>query len=369
MLSKISERGSTIEEENRPSARAERLYQRFSLAEIESVTRNFSEALLIGKGGFGKVYKGTIDNGREVVAIKRLKSDSTQGKHEFLTEIETLCELRHINLVSLIGFCNDHKEMILVYEYMPRGTLSDHLFKNSREGNDSYSLTWKQRLNICIGSARGLDYLHTGNRVIHRDVKASNILLDGNLVAKVSDFGLAKHEDQSTSQSYVITKVKGTHGYMDPYYFSTLKLTRKSDTYAFGVVLLEVLCERRATDSRFGKDDHCLTNWARKKIRQGEVKEIVASSLLDEIQPDSLKVFVEVAERCLHDEPKKRPTMAQIVVQLQCALEHQERGKTIEPDHTALVVNDACDCPSHDIHDDKFAPAEQANLNHFPARE
>lgn len=239
MLREICEASITVE--NRPSARAERICQRFSLAEIQSATKNFSEALLIGRGGFGKVYKGLIHSGRETVAIKRLKSSSRQGRCEFLTEIETLSELRHINLVSLIGYCSDYKEMILVYEYMPNGTLADHLYNYARKGDDSCTLTWKQRLNICIGAGRGIDYLHTGHGIIHRDVKASNILLDDNFIAKVSDFGLAKPENQSKLQSHVSTKVKGTYGYLDPYYFSTRKLTRKSDTYAFGVVLLELV--------------------------------------------------------------------------------------------------------------------------------
>ncbi|KAL7141799.1 hypothetical protein ABFS83_08G078100 [Erythranthe nasuta] len=303
---------STIEEENKPSARAERLCRRFSLAEIRSATENFSRALVIGRGGFGKVYRGLIDNGREYVAIKRLKSNSKQGKHEFLTEIETLSELRHINLVSLIGYCSERREMILVYEYMASGTLSDHLYKLEREGFSCSSLTWKQRLNICIGAGRGLDYLHTGHGVIHRDVKSSNILLDENFVAKVSDFGLAKFESRSKLQSHISTKVKGTFGYFDPYYFSTHKLTRKSDTYAYGVVLLEVLCGRPALDPMVGEDN------------KGEVDQIVDSSLVEEISPHSLKVFVEIVEMCLHDEPKKRPTMSQVVVRLEFALEQQD---------------------------------------------
>ncbi|KAG8384600.1 hypothetical protein BUALT_Bualt04G0134700 [Buddleja alternifolia] len=314
---------SCAEEENKPSARAERFCRRFSLAEIQVATRNFSDALVIGMGGFGKVYKGLIDNGQETVAIKRLKSNSRQGAHEFLTEIETLSELRHVNLVSLIGYCNENGEMILVYEYVSSGTLADHLYKLARDGNNSSSLTWKQCLNICIGAGRGLDYLHTGHRVIHRDVKASNILLDENFEAKVSDFGLAKPEDRSKLESHVSTNVKGTFGYLDPNYLYTRKLTRKSDTYAFGVVLMEVLCGRSAVASKVAEDEHILAKWARDKISKGEVDQIVASSLREEISPDSLKTFVGVAERCLHDEPKKRPTMSQVVLQLELALELQ----------------------------------------------
>ncbi|KAL7138847.1 hypothetical protein ABFS83_09G009500 [Erythranthe nasuta] len=153
--------GSGTEEENNPSARAKRTCRRFSLAEIRLATRNFSDGLVIGRGGFGKVYKGLIDNSQVTVAVKRQKSNSKQGAHEFLTEIETLTELRHVNLVALIGYCNEHGEMILVYEYMAYGTLGDHLYKLARKGHDCPSLTWKQRLAICIGAGRGLDYLHT----------------------------------------------------------------------------------------------------------------------------------------------------------------------------------------------------------------
>ncbi|KAH6791927.1 hypothetical protein C2S52_002404 [Perilla frutescens var. hirtella] len=338
-LREIYEAG-IIEEENRPSARAERLCRRFSLADVQSATENFSCALVIGRGGFGKVYKGIIDNGQKTVAVKRLKSNSKQGRHEFLTEIETLSELQHINLVSLIGYCSDHGEMILVYEYMPNGTLADHLYKLSGAPNNSSPLTWTQRLNICIGAGRGLDYLHTGRGVMHRDVKPSNILLDENFIAKVSDFGLAKHEEGSKLQSHVSTKVKGTIGYIDPCYFSTSKLTRKSDTYAFGVVLLEVLCGRQAIDPRLGEDECFLTRWARNRINEGEVGRIVALSLIGNILPESLKVFVEVAERCLHDEPKKRPTMSQVVVQLELALEQQEGRKLSVPSQTVRASND-----------------------------
>ncbi|XP_012855541.1 PREDICTED: putative receptor-like protein kinase At5g39000 [Erythranthe guttata] len=332
---------SGTEEENKPSARAKQLCRRFSLDELQLATEDFSESHLIGRGGFGRVYKGLIDNGRQTVAIKRQKLESHQGPHEFLTEIETLTELRHVNLVSLIGYCNELGERILVYEYLPHGTLVDHLYKLSRKGKDHLSLTWKQRLTICIGAGRGLNYLHTGHSLIHRDVKASNILLDENFVAKVSDFGLAKYLSKRKLQSHVSTKVKGTFGYFDPNYFNTGKLTVKSDTYAFGVMLLEVLSGRPAVDQRAAADERVLTKWAREKISNGNADQIIASNLRGEITEDSLKVFVGVAESCLHDEPRKRLTMAQVVLQLEFALKQQESSKSLVPNEIASDVNDS----------------------------
>ncbi|XP_073293267.1 receptor-like protein kinase FERONIA isoform X2 [Primulina huaijiensis] len=311
-------------EENKPSARAQRLCRRFSLEEIQLATRNFSQELLIGKGGFGNVYKGIIGNGGETVAIKRLKPSSKQGATEFLTEIETLSELKHLNLVSLIGYCNEPGEMILVYEYLSGGTLSDHLYNLATRKNNFSCLTWKQCLGICIGAGRGLDYLHTGCEIIHGDVKASNILLDDNLMAKLSDFGTAKHENGSNLQSEDNTLIKGTRGYLDPHYLSSRELTRKSDIYAFGVVLLEVLCGRPAFDPRVARDEHVLTEWARDKISKGEVDRIVLASLKEEISPDGLESFLKISTRCLHDEPKKRPTMAQVVLQLESVLEQND---------------------------------------------
>ncbi|KAG8368009.1 hypothetical protein BUALT_Bualt15G0000700 [Buddleja alternifolia] len=336
MLQQHWEANST-EEENKPStSRSERLCRRFSLSQIQSATEIFNDAFVIGKGGFGKVYKGFIDNAdgqQQIVAIKRLKPNSKQGKREFWTEIEMLSELRHVNLVSLIGYCNEQREMILVYDYMCSGTLADHLYKLARKNNNCSSLSWKQRLQICIGAGRGLDYLHTGHGVVHRDVKASNILLDENFVAKVSDFGLAKTENGDS------TNLKGTFGYFDPDYFRTRKLTTKSDTYSFGVVLLEVLCGRPAVDPFVEEDKRSLTMWARENISKGgDVDQIVAPSLRGEILPDSLMAFIGVAEKCLHDEPKKRPTIAHVIINLEFALEQQENALSLVPyDKTSIA--------------------------------
>ncbi|XP_028127314.1 receptor-like protein kinase FERONIA [Camellia sinensis] len=303
----------------------------FSLVEIQSMTNNFNEELVIGIGGFGKVYKGFIDNSATAVAIKQLKAESNQGAEEFWNEVKMLSKLRHTHLVALIGQCNDCQEMILVYEYMARGTLADHLYNRSRNETEisTFHLTWERRLNICIGAARGLDYLHTGTdqSFIHRDVKTTNILLDENWVAKIADFGLSKGTT-SNSATHVSTKVKGTFGYLDPDYFYTHRLTKKSDVYAFGVVLLEVLCGRPPVDTSLKEEEISLILWAQQHIKKGKVDRIIDPSLSGQITPQCLKYFVEVAYNCLHTSPKKRPTMGEVVGTLDLALVSQRKGRS-----------------------------------------
>ncbi|XP_051124166.1 putative receptor-like protein kinase At5g39000 [Andrographis paniculata] len=328
---------NSCEEENRLPIKGKQPLCRFSLREILSATDYFYEGFVIGKGGFGIVYKGFIDDRKQSVAIKRLKADSSQGKHEFWTEVETLSVLQHVNLVSLIGYCNELREMILVYEYLPSGTLADHLYKFGRKNKICFPLSWKQRLKICIGVGRGLDYLHTGHGIIHRDIKTSNILLDENFVPKVSDFGLAKIESQGELQRQA--SIKGTIGYLDPDYLKTCALTMKSDTYSFGVLLLEVLCGKPAVDNGADEDKRILTMWAQDYISKGEFHEIIDPYLTEEISHDSLTTFVRVAERCLHDEPKKRPAIAHVIINLEFALEQQENGKTLSLNGLVCVPN------------------------------
>ncbi|XP_071716224.1 receptor-like protein kinase FERONIA isoform X1 [Rutidosis leptorrhynchoides] len=278
--------------------------RQFTIAEIQIVTDNFDESLVVGCGGFGKVYKGTITNGvtRLNVAIKRLDKTSGQGALEFWAEVKILTKLRHCHLVSLIGYCNDIQEMILVYEFMPRGTLEDHLHKLLAP------LTWVRRLKICIGAACGLDYLHNGtginHGVIHRDVKSSNILLDDAWAAKISDFGLSKIGPINQADSGVHTLVKGTFGYLDPDYYQTGRLSRKSDVYAFGVVLFEVLCEKRAVDKSLDEEQWGLASWVQDCIKQGRLKQIVDPDISDKISPTCLKEFPKLAVGCLHSYPK-----------------------------------------------------------------
>ena len=306
---------------------SEKICRRFSLDAILSATNGFDEALVIGRGGFGKVYKGVIDNGTVTVAIKRLDTTSKQGPREFSTEINLLSRFRHSHIICLIGYCHSSDEMILVYEYMVRGSLADHLYKRSGKNSNtsnSTSLSWVERVKICIGAARGLDYLHTGtgvkSRVIQRDVKSTNILLDENWTAKISDFGLAKIGPANQSCTHVSTNVKGTFGYLDPEYFLTHRLTRKSDVYAFGVVLLEVLCGRRAVDSKLNLEQRSLAGWAQNCIKEGLVDQIVDPCLRGQILPDSTKVFVQIVGQCLRSHPKERPTMAEVVAALESTL-------------------------------------------------
>ncbi|MBA0674401.1 hypothetical protein Goari_016002, partial [Gossypium aridum] len=218
-------------ERRKASPLPDQLCQCFTLAEIQAATNDFDNAFIIEYGGFGNVYKGFISRIKSEVAIKRLNSMSQQGAQEFWTEIQLLSQLRYVNLVSLMGYCNDNK-MILVYEYMANGTLRDHLYNTKMN-----PLSWKQRLKICIRAARGLDYLYSEaiHRIIHQDVKSTNILLDEQYVAKVSDFDLSKMSPISMTNVPLTTVVKGTFGYMDPEYYKRLQLTEKLDVYSFGV--------------------------------------------------------------------------------------------------------------------------------------
>ncbi|MQM01298.1 hypothetical protein Taro_034059 [Colocasia esculenta] len=292
----------------------------FSLSELEDATGKFERR--IGSGGYGIVYYGKLKDGKEI-AVKVLTNDSYQGTREFSNEVSLLSRIHHRNLVSFLGYCQQGGKNILVYEFMHNGTLKDHLYGTlTRER----TLSWIKRLEIAEDSARGIEYLHTGctPTVIHRDLKSSNILLDNNMRAKVSDFGLSKLAVDGSS--HVSSIVRGTVGYLDPEYYISQQLTDKSDVYSFGVILLELISGQQAiSNERFGVNSRNIVPWAKSHIESGNIQGIIDPCLQNDFNIQSVWKIAEKSMMCVQQHGILRPSISEVLKEIQEAISI-ERG-------------------------------------------
>ncbi|MED6222387.1 hypothetical protein PIB30_063855 [Stylosanthes scabra] len=281
---------------------------RFRYKELKKATRNFHHKNMLGFGGFGAVFKGTLESNTEI-AVKRVSHDSKQGFQEFVSEIETIGRLRHRNLVQLLGWCRNRADLLLVYDFMPNGSLDKHLFEDSARK----TLTWEQRFKIVKGVASGLLYLHEEweQTVIHRDIKAGNVLLDGDMNARLGDFGLAKLYDRGSNPS--TTRVVGTLGYLAPELTKTGRPSTSSDVYAFGALLLEVVCGRRPVEAKAMPEELLLVEWVWERWRVGAVLEVLDSKLGGIYDVVEVVVVIKLGLLCSCEVPEMRPSMRQVV--------------------------------------------------------
>ncbi|PWZ56871.1 Serine/threonine-protein kinase RIPK [Zea mays] len=291
----------------------------FTVGELKAATQGFVDSNFLGEGGFGPVYRGAVAEGAkpglrsQQIAVKLWDPEGTQGHKEWLSEVIFLGQLRHPNLVRLVGYCSEEEHRLLVYEYMPKGSLENHLFKKFPP-----VLSWATRLNIAVGAAKGLAFLHDAEKpVIYRDFKTSNILLDPDYEAKLSDFGLAKDGPEG-DDTHVSTRVMGTQGYAAPEYILTGHLTAKSDVYSFGVVLLEMLSGRRAVDrARPSREQH-LVEHMRSWLKDPQKLARVMDPALEGRYPVAAAHRAAlVAYQCLSGSPKNRPDMSRVVRDLE----------------------------------------------------
>ncbi|MBA0693931.1 hypothetical protein Goari_004270, partial [Gossypium aridum] len=298
----------------------------FTLGELRLITNSFSSANFLGEGGFGPVHKGFIDDKlrpglkAQSVAVKLLDLEGLQGHREWLTEVIFLAQLRQPHLVKLIGYCCEEEHRLLVYEYMPRGSLENQLFRRY-----SVSLPWATRMKIALGAAKGLAYLHEAEKpVIYRDFKASNILLDSDYTAKLSDFGLAKDGPEG-DDTHVSTRVMGTEGYAAPEYVMTGHLTVMSDVYSFGVVLLELLTGRRSLDKKRSPREQNLVEWARPILNDArKLGRIMDPRLEGQYSEMGARKAAALAYQCLSQRPKQRPKMCDVVGILEALQDYED---------------------------------------------
>ncbi|KAL4587973.1 hypothetical protein LXL04_000850 [Taraxacum kok-saghyz] len=299
----------------KPAAGSNIAAQTFTFRELAAVTKNFRQDSLIGEGGFGRVYKGKLGKTGQDVAVKQLDRNGLQGNREFLVEVLMLSLLHHPNLVNLIGYCADGDQRLLVYEYMSAGSLEDHLLDLPR---GKAPLPWYTRMKIALDAAKGLEYLHdkANPPVIYRDLKSSNILLDQDFNAKLSDFGLAKLGPVG-DKTHVSSRVMGTYGYCAPEYQRTGQLTVKSDVYSFGVVLLELITGKRAIDPTRKNAEQNLVYWAEPIFTDPKRLNELADPLLKGNHPTKgFNQAVAVAGMCVNSDASVRPLISDVVTAL-----------------------------------------------------
>ncbi|KAK9064198.1 hypothetical protein SSX86_015578 [Deinandra increscens subsp. villosa] len=304
----------------------------YTFRDLAHATENFNPDLLIGKGGFGRVYKGHIGDKNQVVAVKQLDMIGVQGNREFLAEVLTIGRVHHPNLVNLIGYCVNGHQRLLVYEYMKNGSLEEHLFDLDEKKT---SLDWHTRMMIAKGVAKALEYLHNvaDPPIIYRELKSLNVLLDGDMNPKLSDFGPTKISPK-VGEDHISTRVMETYGYSSPEYATTGESTTKSDVYSFGVVFLELISGRRVIDDKRPPEEQNLIIWAKPLLKEHSKIPMVADPLLNGNYPiKCLHQAVAIASMCLQEEASTRPYMSDVVVALEylaSAQDDQEPSKVDE---------------------------------------
>lgn len=281
----------------------------FTSKEVLSATHNFSNDNKLGEGGFGSVYWGQLTDGSQI-AVKRLKVWSSKAEMEFAVEVEILGRVRHKNLLSLRGYCAEGQERLIIYDFMPNLSLLSHLHGQfAEEGH----LDWQRRMRIALGSAEGIAYLHhyATPHIIHRDVKASNVLLDSNFEAQVADFGFAKLIPEGAS--HVTTRVKGTLGYLAPEYALWGKVSESCDVYSFGILLLELISSRKPIEKLGSGQKRTIVEWAGPLVYEGKLHELVDPKLKGRFDEVELRRLVHAATMCAQNSPEKRPTMVEVI--------------------------------------------------------
>ncbi|KAH7553726.1 hypothetical protein ACOSP7_029446 [Xanthoceras sorbifolium] len=299
--------------------------QRYSYQELKQATNSFSDKQLLGHGGFGKVYKGILPNSKTEVAVKRISHESKQGVREFVSEIASIGRLRHRNLVQLVGWCRRGSDLLLVYDFMANGSLDNLLFDEPKT-----VLSWEQRFKIIKGVASGLLYLHEGyeQAVIHRDVKASNVLLDNELNGRLGDFGLARLYEHGSNPG--TTRVVGTLGYLAPELPRTGKATASSDVFAFGALLLEIACGRRPIEPKALPEELVLVDWVWENYREGRFLNVVDPKLNGEYNEAEMVMVLKLGLLCSNNAMMARPSMRQVVRCLEGELEVPEIASALD---------------------------------------